>query len=225
MLDDGRAGGERKASSRIDAAAEWRSPLTAVVLATLLFASLTGLAIELLPFSELMQLGVLMHTLVGACMIVPLVWYVARHWWVRRAGKLSHYQLLGYILLALLTVCVVSGLVVTVQGLIGPRLDRVWDTLHLISGLAVPVFLGVHLAMVLVRRINNPLARRDLRLAQGSCLLRTAMVCGVLLASCVAWSVLHEPPSVITSFSDDYDWTFGEDRPFAPSLARLEQVR
>jgi hypothetical protein len=153
------------------------------------------------------------------------VWYVARHWWVRRAGKLSHYQLLGYILLALLTVCVVSGLVLTVQGLIGPRLDRVWDTLHLISGLAVPVFLGVHLAMVLVRRINNPLARRDLRLAQGSCLLRTAMVCGVLLASCVAWSALHEPPSVITSFSDDYDWTFGEDRPFAPSLARLEQVR
>ena len=29
-------------------------------------------------------------------MVVPLAWYCVRHWWVRRRGKLSHYQLLGY---------------------------------------------------------------------------------------------------------------------------------
>ncbi len=152
--------------ARVNAAAEWRSRLAGITGGLLLFLSISGLVIYLVPFNEFSQLSVLVHTVVGLAMLVPVTWYTIRHWRVRRKGKLSHYQLLGYISVAMMLACVVSGFVVTWQGLIGPRMSYTWDFVHLITGLAMLAFIIVHLATVIVRKVNNPDALRLLRSAR-----------------------------------------------------------
>ena len=57
--------------TRVDAVKEWRSSLTAVTTALLLFESITGLMIYLLPFSEVIQFSVVLHTILGVAMLVP----------------------------------------------------------------------------------------------------------------------------------------------------------
>ena len=109
-----------RSAKPVDGAAAWRSRLTGITGALLLFEAVTGLAFYLLPFSEFNQFGVLQHTVVGVLMVIPVVWFAASHWWERRKGRLSHYQLLGYVSFALVAVCMVSGLVLTWFGVVGP---------------------------------------------------------------------------------------------------------
>ncbi len=205
-----------------DAAAEWRSLLTGITNALLLFEALTGLSIYLLPFSEFNQFGVLLHTLAGLLMLLPVGWFLARHWWVRKKGSLSHYQLLGYMSLALLLACVVSGLVLTWQGVAGPAIGTGWDLVHLITGLGFTLILMVHLVSIVTGKSTGTLAQQDLRSARRRFYLQTAMGCGLLLLVCGLWAGLYGQAPQIRGFADDYNWRFGADRPFAPSMARLD---
>lgn len=210
------------APPEITAVAQWRLWLAALATGYLLFETLSGLAVWLLPFGQLAQFSVLLHTAVGILFLIPVVWYVARHWWIRRKGNLSHYQLLGYISSAILAVCLVSGLVVTWQGVVGPRLHAVWDVLHLITGLGLIVFVGVHLLTVVVRKTNNARVRQQLVAARRAFYARSMGLCVVGVLPLVAWLGIYSEPDSIRSFPDDYNWKFGEDRPFAPSMARIE---
>ena len=206
-----------------NAVAEWRSWLTSLSAGFLLFETLTGLAIWLLPFSEFTQFSVLLHTAIGIVLLLPVIWYTARHWWVRRKGNLSHYQLLGYIAAALLAVCVASGFVVTWQGFAGPRMDYGWKLVHLITGIGLAVFIVVHVVTVVVRKVNNPDARRQLLTARRAFYVRSLASCVCLLALCGLWTLAYSEPNADRSFPEDYNWRFGEDRPFAPSMARVDQ--
>ncbi|HEC85492.1 MAG: hypothetical protein DRR19_14055 [Candidatus Parabeggiatoa sp. nov. 1] len=206
----------------VDAAREWRSSLTGLISALLVFESITGFAIYLLPFSEFNQFGVILHTLIGILMLLPVVWFMVRHWLVRGKGNLSHYQLLGYVSLAFLAVCTVSGLVLTWQGIVGPRINYNWDVIHLLTGIGLVLFLVIHLATVIVRKVNTDSSPGSLLHARRRFYLYSTLGSGVLLAVCGLWATLYQEPPAISGFSDDYNWRFGEDRPFAPSLARLD---
>jgi hypothetical protein len=139
-------------SGVIDAAREWRSSLTGLIGALLVFESITGFAIYLLPFSEFNQFSVVLHTLIGIGMLLPMLWFVIRHWLVRGKGNLSHYQLLGYVSLAFLVICIISGLVLTWQSIVGPRISYTWDVIHLLTGIGIVLFIVIHLATVIVRK-------------------------------------------------------------------------
>lgn len=209
---------------RVDALKEWRSGLTAIVGGLMLYLLLSGLAIFLLPFGEFTQFSVLVHTLIGIVAPLPIIWYSVRHWRVRRGGNLSHYQLLGYIALTLLALCVISGFIVTWQGWVGPRISPLWDMTHLVSGIASAAFIGVHLATVIVRKIRNPDALRALRTSRRKYYSRSVLTCGLLMLVSLGWMWGYEPPAVDQAFPSDYNWRFGDDRPFAPSLARLDST-
>ncbi|MCH8317699.1 MAG: hypothetical protein IIA88_04275 [Bacteroidetes bacterium] len=150
----------------MDAAGEWRSWLTGLSNALLLYGAVSGLAIYLLPFSEFNQFSVLVHTVIGLLMVIPVVWFVASHWSARRAGRLSHYQLLGYVSAALLTVCIITGLLLTWSGFVGPAIDYTWDIIHLVTGIGVLSFVVVHLVMVTLRKIGNLQPKEIVRPAQ-----------------------------------------------------------
>ncbi len=201
---------------------EWRSWLTAIAGSLLLYESITGLAVYLLPFSTFTQFSVLLHTVIGVLSMIPLSWYLVRHWWVRRKGNLSHFQLLGYIALALLVISTISGLVVTWQGLVGPRMEYVWDIVHLTSSIALMVLIVVHLVTVIVKKINNPDAAGRYRAARRAFYLRSSVACLALLAIGGVWALRYDESTAMVSFPDQYNWKFGEDRPFAPSLARVD---
>ncbi|MDC0935794.1 multiheme c-type cytochrome [Pirellulales bacterium] len=208
---------------RIDAVAEWRSTLTAIVCSTLLFEIVTGLVIYIFPFGEFTQFSVLLHTLVGFLMLGPATWYLVRHWLVRRGGNLSHIQLLGYSSLVALVVCTISGFVVTWQGAVGPAMSSVWDAAHLASGLAFLLLIVVHLWVLVIRKVNQPEALLALQQARRAFFSRVTIGCALLMAACGVWTLNYDGPKFDASFSDSYIWDFGEDRPFAPSLAQVDQ--
>ncbi|MDA0791607.1 MAG: multiheme c-type cytochrome [Proteobacteria bacterium] len=212
---------ERRAGRlHVDAVGEWRSPLSGSVGALLLFTGVSGLLIYLLPFSIFSQLSVLMHTIIGVLMLPLVVWFVIRHWLRRRRGNFSHYQLLGYLSLAVLSICIASGLVLSWQGVFETRINYSWDTAHLITGLALIVFLLIHLLTVVIRKTTG--AQQEVRAAQrrygGFSVAGTVAL--VMLTG--LWTLPLDSGSGYRSFAPDYNWSFGEDRPFAPSLSRLD---
>ncbi|MHC5109348.1 MAG: multiheme c-type cytochrome [Planctomycetota bacterium] len=207
-------------TGRVDTAAEWRHWLTGLTLGLLLFETLTGLFIYLLPFSVFNQFGVLWHTLIGLLMIVPTSWYLGRHWWLRYHGKLNHFQLLGYVSAALLLAIIVSGLVLTWQALFATRISYSWNQVHIVTGIAFTVTVLTHVVMLWTRKVNAPEAAAALSRARWSFLGKCVGATCVLLVLHVGTSVLHRPAPVRNQFPDDYSWKYGEDRPFAPSLVR-----
>ncbi len=208
--------------SRVDAPAEWRSRLAGLTLGVLLFETLSGLGIYLLDFSVFNQYSVLAHTVIGVAATVPIVWYVVRHWWRRRRGNLSHYQLLGYIAAAVLGVLLVSGFVLTWQAVFGPRIGQVWDQVHLIGTFVLFAALGAHLTTLVVRTPGQERVREALRRARWLCAAQSLGWTAAPLAVCAVLAALTPFDDGRRAFPGDYDFRLGEDRPFAPSLARLE---
>ncbi len=210
----------RTAAGSIDAASEWSAPTTGMTLGLLLFETISGLAIYFVPFSVFNQYSVLLHTLIGSLMIVPLGWYLARHWRRRFRGNFNHYQLLGYLSAAGLLVLTVSGVVLTGQALLHVRIDYTWDLIHIIVTFVFIAALGAHLGTLLLRRSNNDVVRRRIREAYAACAGWTALWGGGALAACamLAWS--YRPIDLDRGFPANYSFKYGTDRPFAPSLAR-----
>jgi len=175
-------------NNRIDAPAEWRSSLTGISSGLLLYETVTGLTILLLPFSAFNQFSVLIHTILGVAMVVPVVWYSVRHWFVRRKGKLSHYQLLGYISVVLLLACLLSGLVLTWQGIFGSIIGATWDMVHLVTGFAMAVFIIIHLVSVIIRKVNKEDSKKTLAVARGQFYRWTIGVTALFLG--VTWGLV-----------------------------------
>ncbi len=193
----------------------WASLLARAGMVAILFESITGLAIPFATFHPAVQWGVLLHTAVGILILGPLVWYCWIHWLDYRRYALSHVVLLGYLAAAALVVCLVSGGVVTWQGLIGPRTSWGWRRTHLISTLVLIATLAPHLAISLARAVQQGMggvARAYFRRA--AAWTAPGIVLTGLLALGYSGTQYHN------EFPTDYNFLYGKDRPFAPSLAR-----
>jgi hypothetical protein len=200
-------------------ASAWDDRLTLVVGALLLYGGISGLAIWLLPFTVFSQLNVLVHTLVGLLSMPAILLYGWHHWRSHRRGSLSHYQLLGYGTMAVLFICLGSGLVLTWQAALGPRIGTVWQAIHLGSGVGFMVLVGLHIGVILVHRrahARPPLMRARRRYFR----ISVAGTAGLLLLTGV-WAAMYSDPDIRGEFVEDYDWRFGPDQPYLPSLARL----
>jgi hypothetical protein len=223
VMPGGASTGDRpKAAGHVDTAAEWRHWLTGLTLGLLLFETITGFAEYLLPFSVYNQMGVLWHTVIGILMIVPVTWYLGRHWWLRFRGKFNHYQLLGYLSAATLIALFVSGFVLTWQAAFQTRIDYAWDVVHIIVGIAFVVVLTVHTLMFWMGKAHAPRAMAALGAGKRSFLTQFLAATVVLIVFTVGSAALWLEPPVNNEFPDDYSWKFGKDRPFAPSLVRTE---
>jgi len=63
---------------------------------TLIFLALTGLAIWLLPFSIPIQASVLLHTLLGLAIVIPLTLWQLSHWLATRKVPRSFRKICAY---------------------------------------------------------------------------------------------------------------------------------
>ncbi len=206
----------------MDSAAEWRRPLTGVTLGLLAFETITGLTIYLLPFSRWNQFSVLLHTILGLAMVLPVGWYLAQHWWRRFRGKFNHFQLLGYVSAGGFIVLFVSGAVLTWQAIFDVRISYTWDLVHIIIGFVFIAAMGAHLLTLLVRKSNNAEVRTRMQSAYRSCFVQSLSWCAAPLVLCTAFALWYAPVQFDESFADNYSFKYGEDRPFAPSLARKD---
>jgi len=184
----------------------------------LLFETLTGLLILFLPFSVTTQFSVLLHTVIGVPFLVPMVWYTARHLFQTNAAPMSHYKATGYASMVAILVCLVSGLVLTLQAFFGRGISYAWDAAHIISTFAILAFVLPHVLLLLLRERS----RQDdsgVRIAASRFGRQTLLVAGFCCLLLVAAVALYSPPKLQDSFPEDYSFQWGEDRPFAPSLA------
>ena len=200
---------------------EWQHALLLFTAALLLFETVTGLAIWLLPFSIANQFIVLLHTGLGLLFLVPFLWYQLRHWRIYRVMQMTHVKLTGYLTLGATLLAIVSGLMLTGQAVFGTRISYTWRTLHVLSTIAVLASVLPHVLLIVVRdvRARASAAIQPILQAQRRFGLGTFYLVSVLFALVVLLVYAYPPVLLNNKLPDDYNYLYGTDRPFAPSLA------
>ncbi len=203
-------------------AREWKHLLLIVTSALLVFETLTGLSIWLLGFSVSNQVMVLVHTAFGIMLVIPLAWYSIRHWLNYRTTLASHVKLTGYLSLVSIALAAISGLVLTWQAAFGTRISYTWDFLHIVATIALIVTCLPHVVAAALRVMRAPSKEvvAPVRGAIGRFAYGTTLATALLFVPVVVGLLLYEGPELNNSFPEDYSYVYGEDRPFAPSLAR-----
>ena len=201
---------------------------------SLIFLALTGFAIWLLPFSIPIQFSVLMHTLLGLAIVIPLTLWQLSHWLATRKVQRSFRKICAYSGFWTMAVVTVSGLVLTWQAMFGLFTSHFWDQLHLWSGIVALPFLGYHVwphAKKAGQNVHNGLnvlgasgqpalpdfgpGRRHMWLASGLTVLALGAVMGILAVAYKA----YVPDFSHYALPKDYKMPYGKD-PFAPSMAK-----
>lgn len=217
----------RAMSDRERAVRGWRSALAIAVVALLVALAASGLWMYLAPFSTASQIVVLLHVALGLAVVIPFGVYSARHlagWWPQR---LTAEKLLGYVLLAVGSLSLVSGLVLTAQAAFGSRIGALWDLVHLVGGIAVAALLLLHLTMAFLRRRPRTAPWPELSASVRRFVASNALIVGAL-ATAVAGSSIMAPVRPTTMPLPEgytlpaYIQAFDEYRgsPFAPTYAR-----
>lgn len=207
--------------------AGWRSWLAVFVAGSLLIEAGTGIWIYVAPFSVSSQIQLMLHTFLGLALLVPYAVYQVHHWRTWGRQKLSIDMVLGYAVMAVVIVCLVSGAVVTWQGAFGRKLSPTWDLLHLVTGLGAGLLLTLHVLFALARRL--PAARKSSELSGA---IRSFSVRGTFATAATGLLILsvaslwpkHEsefpPPAEygLPAFAQQFDEYRGSV--FAPTYAR-----
>ena len=189
---------------------EWERPLLRLVSGLLVFETATGLVIWLLPFSVPTQMTVLGHTVAGVVFTLPFLWYQLRHWKAHRSIRVSHVVLTGYFAMTAAVTLVVSGAVLTVQAVVGTRIGRAWDWVHIVATFALVGAVLPHV-VTLIRRAARSGAEagesRRLVWAGAQRFLRgtsyVALAC--VLAVAVA-TMAYRPPRLVNELPKDYSY-------------------
>ena len=192
----------------------WGSTISRLALGALLIELATGLLITFGPFHAVVQWTVIAHTAIGLLFLIPITWYSYAHWADYKHYRFSDSVLLGYLAMIALLVCALSGLVVTWQGLFGVRMSPLWRNVHLYSTFTMLAATVPHLALVyarLGRRRQEARVGRLLGVTGGSTILVLLLIALLPLA--------YGGAEYVNELPEDYNFLYGEDRPFAPSLA------
>lgn len=195
----------------------WQHWLARLSLALLVFEVVTGLEVTLGPFHPAVQWSVIMHTVVGAIMLLPVAWYCLRHIADYRSYAWSHITLLGWVAVLGLAAASISGVVLTLQAVVGIRIDAGWRTAHLVATLVMLAGVVPHLATVVLKQ------RRTEVLPGTAGYFAQSLACVVVLAAgCFGLSMKYQGVKYVNKFPSDYSFLYGTNRPFAPSLARTD---
>ena len=200
---------------------QWQQLLLWCVSGLLVFETLTGVAIYLLPFSVPNQVGVLLHTGIGLVFVIPFVWYQLQHWRAYRERQMTHVKLTGYFALVAAAVLTVSGLVLSYQAIFAERISYAWDLAHVIATVALVAAVLPHIAaLVFYATRSQAEGAMELRRAQRRLGMRTVYLTVALAGVLALGSAAYHPVPMVNHLPSDYSFIYGPDRPFAPSLAR-----
>lgn len=195
----------------------WKSRLAQFSMAALLFEIITGFAVTFAPFHPTVQWSLIVHTVVGAVILLPVAFYCARHIADYRTYAWSHITLLGWVALAGLAATCASGIVLTAQAVFGVRTTSLWRTTHLVTTIIMLAGLLPHLAFVILKQRHTG-AANGLRHYFVNSIGYAALGCLVCLGLAASYSGVKYN----NHFPDDYSYLYGTNRPFAPSLANTD---
>jgi hypothetical protein len=193
----------------------WRSALARLSMGMLLFLSVTGFAITFLPFDPATQWSVVLHTVIGVVTLIPIVLYNVWHWQDYRTYPLSADLILGYTGTVAILVCSASGIVLTWQGFFEIATSGLWRSIHLVTAVLSVVSAVPHVVMIMVRK-----RRTEWRVPIRTYLIWSVVLAVVAIPMITVAAAVYSGTQYDNRFPDDYSYYYGEDRPFAPSLAR-----
>lgn len=186
-------------------------------MAALLFEIITGLAVTVAPFHPAVQWGVILHTVLGAVILLPVAWYCARHIADYRSYAWSHITLIGWVALAGLAVACASGVVITVQAIFAVQTSAPWRTTHLVATLVMLAGLLPHLLFVVLKQ-----RRTDAAPGVAPYFAHSLGWAALGCALCIGLAAAYSGVRYQNNFPTDYSFLYGTNRPFAPSLARTD---
>lgn len=198
---------------------DYRSLLTWIATALIVYCLLSGLASQLLSFSVFVQYSIIVHTVVGLVSTVPLIVIAYYHWQRRKRDAVAPVARVAIAALLTLGFCLLTGLLITGMALFGIRVAELASMLHLVSGSLLGGLIVLHL-LPIVRRYGNTAASP--RRAPRKRFVATSMVIVlVLFALTGTLTNTQIEAGHFQAFADDYDWPYGDDRPFWPSRAMI----
>ncbi|CAN5832837.1 hypothetical protein BH11GEM1_BH11GEM1_33950 [soil metagenome] len=203
-------------------AQEWQRLLLRTVAGLLVFETLTGLAVYVLPFTVSNQMMVLFHTAAGIIFVLPFAWYQLRHWRIYRSSRISHVVLTGYFAMAAAITLVLSGLVLTAQAIFATRIGRVWDWVHIVATFALVASVVPHVVLLIVRaaRASTVVAGTPVHAASRRFAIVALYVAAASFVLVAIATVGYRSPRLVNELPKDYSYLYGPNRPFAPSLAK-----
>ena len=201
---------------------DFRSLLTWIAFGLLFYFMLSGAFITWMPFDIYSQYSVIVHSVTGIAALLPVGIIVYLHWRRRDGSVDGALETVATSALVLLGICLLSGLVVTLQAALGTHVQAFWWTVHQLSSFGFAVAVLAHLTPILLRYRTSAATPR--RLARRRYLAAAFAVLLVPFAATGWLSSGVEEDEVFQGFSDAYDFRFGEDRPFWPSRASIDGV-
>ncbi|HEV2426378.1 MAG TPA: multiheme c-type cytochrome [Terriglobia bacterium] len=195
---------------------------SAWVLGALVFVSLSGVAVWLLSFSVGTQVTLLLHSLCGLAVLIPLGNWQLGHWLATRKAPRSLRKICAYTGFWMLAASCVTGLIVTLQALFALRVQSVWDRLHLWTGILALPFLVYHVYPARSsQKVPEPglTGAPDASEARRRIWIRAAAVSLALIALAVAATLAYRGPSYDRYEPQTNYQSASAGGPFSPSFA------
>ena len=201
---------------------KWHSRLTVWVVGILLFELISGLLIYFLAFSLTTQSLVVVHTAVGLVLVIPYIIYQLRHWLSYRKRLLTHHKLTGYLSMSSAVIASVTGLMLCYQALFSTKIGYLWDTIHVIATFAFLLSVVPHILLLVIRDLRTIKNDKIKQLidAEKRFGWQTLLVLGFQVVILVLFVYAYNPIRFNNKLPSDYQFVYGKDKPFAPSLAK-----
>ncbi len=201
----------------------WRSNLARTVSGFSLYLTLSGLCIFLLPFSVFNQHSVVLHTLGGVLFLLPFLAYSISHLKVYWKYPLTQSKFTGWVGGLMLIACVISGMVLTWEAVLGTKVTPFWVNTHIVTTFGVLFFAGHHVLTSAMRNRRKTDVAHAAQVAGGIGSHRNiAAIFGIGgLAFTGVLAFLITPTTFVNQFPSEYNLDpYDGKGPFAPSLAK-----
>jgi len=201
--------------------AKWHSRLTIWVVCILFFELISGLVIYLVSFSVTAQALVIMHTAVGLVAVIPYIIYQIRHWLTYRKNKLNQHKLIGYIAMVTAAAAAITGLLLTYEAVFLTRINYLWDQVHIVATFAFLLAVVPHIGLLIIRdfkAIKDKQANSLIK-AEKAFGFRALFLTAILMAFVGLFIYAYNPIEFHNNFPADYQFIYGKNKPFEPSLA------
>ncbi|HEV2426480.1 MAG TPA: hypothetical protein VGZ29_16765 [Terriglobia bacterium] len=199
----------------------------------LIFVAVSGLAVWLLPFSIPSQVAVLMHTLLGLALVVPLTLWQLSHWLASRKAPRCFRKICAYAGVWTMSATTISGLVLTWQAAFSLATSHFWDQAHLWTGLVAVPFLAYHAYPHARRAARNSkaagtaAATPDVRPARRRLWTGASWGAGALIGAAILLAAVYRfyaPDFSHYALPAAYKLPYGSN-PFTPSMAKTGSGR
>ncbi|MDE3182455.1 MAG: hypothetical protein KGM16_03455 [Bacteroidota bacterium] len=200
---------------------KWHSRLTIWVVGLLLFELISGLIIYLGSFSLTTQALVVIHTALGLVVVIPYIIYQIRHWLSYRKNHLTQHKLIGYIAMGTAAVAAITGLLLTYEAVFQTRINYLWDQIHIVATFAFLLSIVPHIGLLIIRDYKANKEKKTLSLikAERTFGYRVFFVLTILIAFVALFVYAYNPIHFNNKFPANYQFMYGKNKPFEPSLA------